>query len=93
MASKGLKLSPEKAQIALPELRYMGFIISFDKSGSPVFNTDKSKTDAITNFPTPTKYKRMQIICKSCELHLSFLAKTSRYLEAHIQTDQKKRQV
>ena len=57
MAEKGMRLSPEKAQIALPELRYMGFIISFDAHGHPLLNAEKSKTEAISNLPTPKNIK------------------------------------
>jgi hypothetical protein len=65
MADKGMRLSPEKAQIALPELRYMGFIISFDKNGHPVLNAEKSK-------PKPYRTYRPQRISKHAD-HLQEL--------------------
>jgi hypothetical protein len=65
----------EKAQIALPELRYMGFIISFDKRGHPVLNAEKSKTEAITNLPKPKNIKACRSFAGAVNYLSAFLPK------------------
>ena len=66
----GLKLSPDKCQICLQEVKYLGHIVSVE-GVSP----DPSKIEAVTHWPKPTNLKTLQSFLGFCGYYRRFIAK------------------
>ena len=71
----GLKLAADKAQIALPSITYMGFIITYDENGNPVMKAEKKKSEAIQNFPRPKTVKDVRSLAGMVNYLAKFLPK------------------
>ena len=71
----GLKLAADKAQIALPSITYMGFIITYDKNGNPVMKAEKKKSEAIQKFPQPKTVKDVRSLAGMVNYLAKFLPK------------------
>lgn len=61
----GLKISPDKTQIASKVIDYMGHNISI-ANGKPVISAQKSKTEAISNLSIPTNVKSTRSFIGMC---------------------------
>lgn len=55
LTAAGLTINAEKTTFCRKSLKYLGYIL--DENG---WNVDKEKTEAISNFPTPTLKKQLQ---------------------------------
>lgn len=68
LQSAGLTLKPSKCYFALPEVKYLGHILT--KDGIKV---DLSKTDAVQSFPTPKNQKELRSFLGLCNYYRRFV--------------------
>lgn len=68
LAEVGLKLSLDKCQICMPEVKYLGHIVSA-QGVSP----DPAKFEAVTSWPKPTNLKTLQSFLGFCGYYRRFI--------------------
>lgn len=69
----GLTINAAKSTFCRRSIKYLGYVL--DENG---WNTDKEKTSAISNFPTPTSKKSLQRFLGMCGWYRRFIKDFSR---------------
>ena len=64
----GLKLHPQKCQLALPEVEYLGHVVSSDG-----VRPNSTKIDAVKQFPTPTCVRMVRSFIGLCSYYRKFV--------------------
>lgn len=73
LQSAGLTRKPSKCHFALPEVKYLGHILS--KDGNKV---DLSKIDAVQSFPNPKNQKELRSFLGLCNYYRRFVKRYSK---------------
>ena len=68
LQSAGLTLKPSKFHFALPEVKYLGHILTID-----CIKVDLSKTDAVKSFPVPKNQKELRSFLGLCNYFRRFV--------------------
>lgn len=68
LQSAGLTLKPSKCYFALPEVKYLGHVLTKDG-----IKADVSKTDAVQSFPTPKNQKELRSFLGLCNYYRRFV--------------------